>query len=577
MEGLKIAALGKSEATSVERAGAEVLEALSDPDPVVDIEMSADDYKRAPALGSWDKLGAGEKAGSPSDPPEDPREVGNKALEWLLFPMPVDAFFRDCWEQRPLIIRRHEVAPDFNAGLLSLADIRGLIEAGRLTYEDDLDVTSYKDGKRSTHNGTGVVPLSAALDNLENRGRSLRMLCPHAHLRPIYGLLSALEDGFGAFTGSNSYLTPAGTQGFAPHYDDIEAFLVQTEGAKRWRVYRPLSASTVLPRFSSRNFGQEDIGSPVLEAELRTGDLLYLPRGWIHQAVALPGCASLHLTVSTAMRFTWKDLVSLALEAAVEAAAAEDPALNRTLPRNMMDLLGVMRADDDGDKDRAALLAHAKELVATAVGLVDTDAAADQMARRFLRQRLPPLVDPATAAMQAEYTDPAVMESVALPPPPVTATAAGSSSSSAAAASSAASAAAADEDAASVGPLEFGPASVVRLAHPRATRMTVEAGECVVYHAHTNSVRFEGAEEGRLVFDIAVAPAVEALVRSYPGWLPALELPVMEVDSEDEGGDSEEDGDEDEDEAKPDSGRAVVLGMVEELVREGALVLRTLA
>lgn len=35
------------------------------------------------------------------------------------------------------------------------------------------------------------------------------------------------------------YLTPPGTQGFAPHYDDIEAFVVQLEGKKRWRVYSP--------------------------------------------------------------------------------------------------------------------------------------------------------------------------------------------------------------------------------------------------------------------------------------------------------------------------------------------------
>lgn len=38
---------------------------------------------------------------------------------------------------------------------------------------------------------------------------------------------------------STRYLTPPGTQGFAPHYDDIEAFVVQLEGKKHWRVYSP--------------------------------------------------------------------------------------------------------------------------------------------------------------------------------------------------------------------------------------------------------------------------------------------------------------------------------------------------
>ena len=39
---------------------------------------------------------------------------------------------------------------------------------------------------------------------------------------------------------SPSYLTPAGSQGFAPHYDDIEAFVLQLEGRKEWKLYSPV-------------------------------------------------------------------------------------------------------------------------------------------------------------------------------------------------------------------------------------------------------------------------------------------------------------------------------------------------
>ena len=79
-------------------------------------------------------------------------------------------------------------------------------------------------------------------------------------------------------------MTPAGTQGFAPHYDDIEAFVLQLEGKKRWRVYKPLTKEDTLPRFSSTNYKQSDLTDPpIIDVILEAGDFLYFPRGFIHQ------------------------------------------------------------------------------------------------------------------------------------------------------------------------------------------------------------------------------------------------------------------------------------------------------
>lgn len=65
----------------------------------------------------------------------------------------------------------------------------------------------------------------------------------------------------------------------APRVSLHMAFLCgKVEGKKRWRVYRPSDEAAVLPRHSSPNLTDEQVGEPVLEVVLEPGDLLYFPR-----------------------------------------------------------------------------------------------------------------------------------------------------------------------------------------------------------------------------------------------------------------------------------------------------------
>jgi bifunctional lysine-specific demethylase and histidyl-hydroxylase NO66 len=77
--------------------------------------------------------------------------------------------------------------------------------------------------------------------------------------------------------GANAYLTPPNaSQGFAPHYDDIEAFCLQLEGRKRWKAYPP-PPTVQLPRTSSPDFTTQDLQAmdltPVMDIVLNEGDL----------------------------------------------------------------------------------------------------------------------------------------------------------------------------------------------------------------------------------------------------------------------------------------------------------------
>lgn len=103
------------------------------------------------------------------------------------------------------------------------------------------------------------------------------------------------------------------SQGFAPHFDDVDVYVLQVEGRKRWRVCAPLPGHA-LPRYSSRDFVDAEIGTCMLDVVLEPGDLLYLPRGTIHQAASLPAAHSLHLTVSADYRRSWADLLEASLQ-----------------------------------------------------------------------------------------------------------------------------------------------------------------------------------------------------------------------------------------------------------------------
>lgn len=89
----------------------------------------------------------------------------------------------------------------------------------------------------------------------------------------------ALADDLGARVFINAYLTPDSAQGFAEHVDPYSAFLVQLAGAKRWQV-RP----------SADAAAEEVILQPL--------DVLWLPTGWLHEGIALPGSPSVHLTLA---------------------------------------------------------------------------------------------------------------------------------------------------------------------------------------------------------------------------------------------------------------------------------------
>lgn len=118
------------------------------------------------------------------------------------------------------------------------------------------------------------------------------------------------------------------------------------------------------------NFDQAEIGKPILEVVLEAGDLLYFPRGFIHQGDCLRDAHSLHITISSYQKNSWGDLLqkvtqlrltrddkcqkvqehvavvsSQLVPAALEVAMDEDVDFRRGLPLDYLTYMGLQNSD----------------------------------------------------------------------------------------------------------------------------------------------------------------------------------------------------------------------------------------
>ncbi|XP_077178827.1 ribosomal oxygenase 1 [Paroedura picta] len=419
------------------------------------------------------------------------RERAAGLFQWLLAPAAPPRFFDRHWEKQPLLVRRGNAA--YYEGLFSTAEFDAILREREVHFGVNLDVTSYEDGKRETHNPQGRA-LPAVVWDFYRNGCSLRLLNPQAFSATVWHFLSLLQEQFGSMVGANTYLTPAGTQGFAPHYDDIEAFVLQLEGKKRWRVYSPRTAAEVLPQFSSGNFAQNEIGEPILETVLEAGDLLYFPRGFIHQGDCLPEAHSLHITVSSFQRNSWGDLLEKLLPAALQMAMEEDVEYRQGLPRDYLEYTGVLNSDVI-DPRRTAFMRKIHTLIAKLMSYAPVDAAVDQKAKDFFHDCLPPVLTETEKALSV-YGLPARWENGDVR----------------------------DVD------VPFRANTQIRLLWHGILRLCSEGDRMLLYYTTENSRVYHKEEPKYCEIEPEYTDGIEFLLSSYPKYVSVEDLPCVTLD-----------------------------------------------
>ncbi|XP_073272742.1 uncharacterized protein [Primulina huaijiensis] len=158
-------------------------------------------------------------------------------------------------------------------------------------------------------------------------GYSIALRGMELHFQTIASIADGLASLFGQpSAGVNLYLTPNNSQGLVRHSDDHCVFVCQLIGVKKWtifprldhqlpRLYEPLD----IPHDLQAESQITDVCQQFL---LKEGDVLYIPRGFPHEARTLedeefnnPIEFSLHLTLAIEIEppFEWEGFMHIAV------------------------------------------------------------------------------------------------------------------------------------------------------------------------------------------------------------------------------------------------------------------------
>ncbi|CAE6971452.1 unnamed protein product [Symbiodinium sp. CCMP2592] len=208
----------------------------------------------------------------------------------LIRPLTVDAFFRDVWERKPRVFqgaRESRFAP-LSWEVLDEVLLRALAPG----CPEETELVIYKGLKPSEEYSS---PTAAYLD-----GASIIVNHVDKVWRPVFELCRALHEFPSLY--ANCYVTPQRSQAAPPHADDRDVIVFQLEGTKHWKIYG--EAPIYMP-YPSEQVGKNGLevpaelldSKPDFQQTLKVGDVLYVPRGFVHEATT-QNEASLHLTVA---------------------------------------------------------------------------------------------------------------------------------------------------------------------------------------------------------------------------------------------------------------------------------------
>jgi ribosomal protein L16 Arg81 hydroxylase len=232
-------------------------------------------------------------------------------FENLIHPLSLQTFLSANWAEEGVMIRAEN--PRRFCSLFSWTELNFLLNFHKLRYPDDIRFAAV--------NKKGLESVGKPRDWMEScrEGRTLILNQVHKLVPSLSCFTTGIQQDLGHRAQINLYCSWPGEQGFDLHYDGHDVFILQIEGSKKWRVFGESFRFPLEKHCRTTQFSDTPAGTPYLDVTLNTGDVLYIPRGHWHDAVACEE-PSLHLTLGITCRtgLDWITWLAQDLEESVE-------------------------------------------------------------------------------------------------------------------------------------------------------------------------------------------------------------------------------------------------------------------
>ncbi|MFG2717397.1 JmjC domain-containing protein [Streptomyces sp. NPDC048416] len=238
------------------------------------------------------------------------------------------------WPDTPRVYERPTSALDES---VTAESIRGYLYSGCVPASEIAAIKAPNPSLSQNAYMTNGRTDRAKLARLYEHGFTIRLGNLQRVVPALAGMSGTIQTETGYSNYIHAFLTPPGEQGLRHHWDQQMAVIVQIAGTKRWQLWRPPVAAPMREYNESFRVWKDEFiptweaAGPDVEVDLKAGQSLLLPRGWVHNPhVVDTEEHSIHLT------FAIRERTRLWLaEKLLAGAIAEEEFRDIVLPRKL--------------------------------------------------------------------------------------------------------------------------------------------------------------------------------------------------------------------------------------------------